>query len=438
MKAMPPKSLSFEGYKAFKQRQTIELGSLTLLFGYNNSGKSAAIRALPLLASSFKNGDRKQTYTNSWLDYSAQCIRGATFKDLSHANQPRMSFGLSWPDGCSIDFDLRQDGIEGEEITGLNIASKSLTEESIGKYEFQRHIAGLPSLINVFEDKKNRDFLVTLDGFNFGFKNSGDRDKLEILLNHLNDFSQGVYWLNSIRKHPPRNFDIGNGIEIGIESDGGNTAQTLWWLGENKKPSFDDVNEWLINACGRKIDISSAASSASADGRRKVRLETIANDREVTSLPIRIPILDSGEGIAQALPVITLCAQAARGELGKSPIIVIEQPELHLHPRATVDLANFIVESIAKNPDVRYVIETHSESFLLAIQGALVDKQLMPTQTSCYWVSVDPVDSSSNLKKVDIDSDGFISGAWPNGVFNETLDQARELIKKRVSRKGKE
>lgn len=84
--------------------------------------------------------------------------------------------------------------------------------------------------------------------------------------------------------------------------------------------------------------------------------------------------MDSGEGIAQALPVITLCAQAANNELGKFPIVVLEQPELHLHPDATVELAEFICRCAQKNKNARFIIETHSESFLLAIQKSLVSK----------------------------------------------------------------
>ncbi|MGR5558960.1 AAA family ATPase [Vibrio fortis] len=137
-------------------------------------------------------------------------------------------------------------------------------------------------------------------------------------------------------------------------------------------------------------------------------------------------MLDSGEGIAQALPVVVLCAMAANGELGATPIIAVEQPELHLHPQATVELANFLLICIEKNPNVRFVLETHSESFLKALQIAIVKGSLNSEEFSCYWVSHEL--SGSKANNVNFDSEGFITSSWPQGVFRETINQAKELV----------
>lgn len=55
--------ITLEGYKGFKQTTAVELSNITVLFGYNNSGKSALVRALPLLADSFKTKSQK-TYVD--------------------------------------------------------------------------------------------------------------------------------------------------------------------------------------------------------------------------------------------------------------------------------------------------------------------------------------------------------------------------------------
>src|SRR5450830_1383280 len=102
MSPHPVKSISFENYKAFKIKQKMNVKPMTLLFGYNNTGKSAAIRLLPLIANSFKP-NKPRAYIKSFLDYTANCVRGATFRDLAHANQNKMSFGIEWEGDLSID-----------------------------------------------------------------------------------------------------------------------------------------------------------------------------------------------------------------------------------------------------------------------------------------------------------------------------------------------
>jgi predicted ATPase len=424
-------SISFENYKAFKERQVLKLKPLTLLFGYNNTGKSAAVRLLPLLAKSFQP-NRPQTYLKSYLNYNAACVRGATFRDIAYGQQSKMQFSVAWEDNGSVELDLRQNGMEAEVLASLKVENG--TVEGAGRtYKFIQHISETGQRGEYeYEDVADKNFLVRLDGlkiFPMDKEKEGLFDPLHARMHH---FAQSVYWLNSIRVHPPREFAIGAGVEIGVKFDGRNTAETLWHLGEHQTQSFQEINEWLIEACGRKIDISTVFSNAEGNGRRTVRLETSpVTDDEAKRGRFRVAILDSGEGIAQALPVVTLCAQAANGELGDSPIIAIEQPELHLHPRATVAMANFLVKCIRKSKNVRFVIETHSENLLLALQTALVEKTLLVDEVACYWAQSDPLGEGSTLTEISFDEEGYVSEEWPEDVFSETVNQAKELLKKR-------
>jgi predicted ATPase len=232
--------------------------------------------------------------------------------------------------------------------------------------------------------------------------------------------------LNSTRAFPPREFEIGVGIPLGISPDGIGTAESIWYLSEANSPTFTDINDWLESISGRVISTDGAPISIK-NGKRTVRLETISASKNMpTSELSSVSVLDSGEGIAQVLPVITLCAQAANNELGDFPIIVLEQPELHLHPDATVALAEFICGCAQKNKNARFIIETHSESFLLSIQKALVSKKLSKEDFSCNWVSKES--SSSKISRVIFDDDGYIVENWPDDVFGEIFQQTRDLI----------
>jgi predicted ATPase len=425
-------NVSFENYRAFKVRQSIELKSITVLFGYNNSGKSAALRLFPLLASSFS--PRGKNYTDSHLDYTSPAIRGATFSDISYGGENRLSLGVEWSDGTRLACEIRQDGLMPEYFHSIDLCLPGANR--IERKYVQSASQTSPGFQG-YEAETDASKVVVGRNFKFQSQESDDADAFRELAAKQEQFSRSVHWLGSVRAHPPRKFEIGAGVEIGVKPNGEGTAQTLWYLAEQNHAAFKQINDWLGKTCGRKIDIGSNASSANENGRRTVKLETVSAELEsLHSGAIRVPIIDAGEGIAQALPVVTLCAQAAHGDLGDTPIIVIEQPELHLHPRSTVDLADFIVDCVKINSKVKYFIESHSESLLLALQTALVEGKVTPEDIGCYWVRPhEDVGNSINL--ISLDEDGFVSENWPEDVFSETLEQAKKLIHERKMKKAK-
>lgn len=411
-------NIGFKNFKAFKDYQSATLSPISLFFGYNNSGKSSILRAVKLLSDSFKSNDTNQ-YMESILDYTSQSIRGASHQELTHIKSSGIEFSLGWGEDTSLKFKVKQNGLDPEIIEEAIITLSGTT------YHF------IPSLK---EGESPEKFILKDPSQNVELTIKNLRlDCNEIYFGHINEhlemFSNSVYQLNSTRAYPPREFEIGVGVPLKISPDGSGTAESIWYLSEADSPSFKDINEWLKSISGRVINTNSAPISIN-NGKKTVRLETIpASANVLTSKLLSVSVLDSGEGIAQVLPVITLCAQAANHELGDFPIIILEQPELHLHPDATVALAEFICSCAQKNKDARFIIETHSESFLLAIQKALVSKKLSIVDFSCNWVSNDS--SSSKISKVIFDNDGYIVENWPDDVFGEIFQQTRDLIDER-------
>src|SRR5262245_32693289 len=86
--------VSVENYRSFVDATSIELRPLTLLFGYNSAGKSAALRVLPLVAAST---EPKQVAP---LALDTDAARGASFKDLlsRQSSSPTLRLGLTFAD----------------------------------------------------------------------------------------------------------------------------------------------------------------------------------------------------------------------------------------------------------------------------------------------------------------------------------------------------
>lgn len=420
-------NVTFTGYKAFKNAQNLEIKPLTILFGYNNSGKSAVVRLLPMLSASYSE-KKQETLIKSYLDYRAPCLRGALFKNIAYAAGDKMNFGLQWEDGEAVSFEVQQRGSDEEKIN--NIIFIEHHDKNLVSYEYIED-AYSEEKSSQYELKADKSKKVNLNGLNvFGIPlKSPVHPSLTL---KLKQFSESVFWLNSVRIPPPREFAINSGTSAAINFDGSGTAETIWRLSKANSPAFTYINQWLIDTCGRAIDTGLLSESSSTVG-TVCRLETIAVAKQDNIEPIRIPILDSGEGIAQALPVVTLCAQAACGELGKNPIVMLEQPELHLHPKAVVTLANFFVFCIKENRRASFVIETHSESLLIAMQTALASKTLSLTDLCTYWVSKDS-EQGSFLDKIELDDKGYILQNFPHDVFQEVYEQAKTLIEVRDRR----
>jgi len=81
---------------------------------------------------------------------------------------------------------------------------------------------------------------------------------------------------------------------------------------------------------------------------------------------LKVNLRDVGSGIAQCLPILVQSLLAEKGAT-----IIIEQPELHLHPEAQVALADFFIDQARAGK--RFLIETHSEHFLLRFQRRIAE-----------------------------------------------------------------
>ena len=134
-------------------------------------------------------------------------------------------------------------------------------------------------------------------------------------------------------------------------------------------------------------------------------------------------LAEEGMGIGQVLPIVVRCFKKVPDSL-----IVVEQPELHLHPAAHAAIARMIARTSRENQQ-KYVVETHSHNFLLGIQDAIVDKTIPFDASDVVIYFVDEDESGSYLSTITIDKDGNLSD-WPEGVFNESYELINDINRK--------
>ena len=158
----------------------------------------------------------------------------------------------------------------------------------------------------------------------------------------------------------------------------------------------------------------------------------------VGRLPVEselVNIADVGFGVSQVLPVLVALLAAKPDQL-----VYLEEPELHLHPRAQQALATVLVD--AANRGVRVVAETHSSILLLAVQTLVAEKKISPDKVMLHWFQQD-ARGATKVTSGEMDQLGAY-GDWPEdfgeveaAVDNRYLDAVESQVLPRKKRANK-
>jgi len=144
-----------------------------------------------------------------------------------------------------------------------------------------------------------------------------------------------------------------------------------------------------------------------------------------------VNITDVGFGISQFLPVLVQCFYAPPGS-----IIIIEQPEIHLHPSAQTWLADLFIEVIRSGENgasrgIQLIIESHSEHFLRRLQRRIAEKVVSRNEVAAYFCEPGP--RGSCLIPLDVDLFGNIRN-WPDKFFGDTMEDAVAMTDAQMKR----
>ncbi len=117
-----------------------------------------------------------------------------------------------------------------------------------------------------------------------------------------------------------------------------------------------------------------------------------------------VSIADVGFGLSQSLPVVAALVVAEPGQ-----VVYLEQPEMHLHPRAQRRLAHVLAD--AANRGVIVVAETHSALLLREVQTLVAEGKLSPDKVKLHWFQRQE-DGRTIVTPADLDEKGAY-GDWP-------------------------
>lgn len=370
--------ISFKNYKLFKEKQILELKPITILIGKNNSGKSAVLKLPTLIAGSFSSKSEEAIQTSN-LGIKI----GLTPSDLVYNKRTIQP----------LELDIESNDPKLEEIKlSILLPSKPKEKAEIFKWEYYENNS-------LKHEKKDKDKFR-------GFNNSNCK---------LKNFQINIDYIGAFRELPSDGYNYNNESHKRIGIKGENAYSILIQNSENGGEILENVSMWYQNNFEKwKIEVKDFATPTGTQYQIVLSNDSIQN----------INIVNTGQGINQALPLVVRSFMKDEEKV----LIIIEEPETHLHPAAHGSLAERFVDSYLKDENKRYFIETHSQNFVLRLRALVAQGKLDPEDLAIYYVDFNDETNESVLKRIAVDKEGEVDW-WPLNIFNESLKEVIEIRK---------
>jgi len=408
--------IAVQGFKSLYDECSIEIRPLTILAGANSSGKSSIMQPLLLmkqtLEAPYDPGALLLNGPNVKFTLAKQLLSCASRTSLN--NQFKIQIQINNNSFIENIFQVtREIGIELI-CTNFNFGNGLILEMPIdGK---TREILDQKNMrrehFKITPTKKSIHSMLpppSLAGINVG-RNRCFLEPIKTII-RITTFEvfkekiRQIVHVSGLRGNPERTYNA--------------TAISENFPGKFEHYVASIINNWQFTKSNRILDLENALNQLGITSRVEARkINDVQLELRVSRLPGRdsendmVSIADVGIGVSQVLPVLVTLLVAKPGQL-----IYIEQPELHLHPRAQVALANILADAAKR--DVRVVIETHSELLLLAVQSLVAERQLSPDLVKLHWFTRGD-DGITKVSSADLDEAGAF-GDFPEDFSDVSL-----------------
>ena len=422
-----------QGYKSLVDA-TLHVRPLTLLAGTNSSGKSSIMQPLLLI---------KQTMEANYNPAGALVLNGAHVQaetavelvskvNVNNYFSVRIEGNNMYP-GFPDDFVVNP-------YTYLEL--KYETEKSNFKLVLQKSIY---NNVNEFKLTVPDSWHVlnpnTLSGDELQGKARYSNGFLELDLINSSGKSQGqishsmtletaistFYHIPGLRTNPKRSY-FATAFQDQIKGTfdlyaAGTVSQ---WQEQQDTEKLAKLNDYL-----RRLGLTDSVT-AKVKNANEVELSVSRLPAGTKGKPRKadmVNIADVGIGVSQVLPILVALIAAQEGQL-----VYVEQPELHLHPRAQVAMAELLAE--AANRGVRVIVETHSSLLLLTVQTLVAEAKIKPEDVALHWFSRD-AKGATTVRHEQPDENGAY-GNWPEDFGDVEMTAQRAYLDAVTKRRPKQ
>ena len=466
------KTISLKNYKSFKDETTVEVKPLTLLCGVNSSGKSSIMKSLLMIKQSFQNRNPRGEVT-----YNDKYVNNGDFNSIAFSNSESVCI--------ANEFEIKSDSVNDRDtykelyriIFGKNIKSQDLKRipvytknpfvlffcieiknKKIIKYKITLNHSKLINKINVlFSFDRDNLYHITVKNLRI---NNYSMNGQSINCQSINTvcYFEGITVTNLYANNPPKDIDIqpvfsfitlllknvSTQYQYSIEHIAPlrNTPSRLYISdssyssvgisGENSIQLLNEISEETA------FNVLAPTDDSIITDYSRYRIEDVVNswleymnlgkyrikksDEEIIRFFIeKQSIADVGFGVSQILPIIV------EGCIMKQyQTLLLEQPEIHLHPKAQMKIADYLLSLALCKKNV--IVETHSDHVINRLVRRCLENPKLIDLISILFLSKDD-EGVTRIKPVHIDQHLGIDKA-PIDFFDQYATETDMIIQK--------
>ena len=420
--------LGLTNFKAWSgESVNCKLAPITLFLGANSTGKSSLIQSILMLKQTATSPDRS-THLNLGGDENDYVDLGGYDDVLSRgckATRFSISLEASSPEefnSSAIRF-FAEYGRNTKDVPYVNELRLSREDLAVRVKRTSGAAYSVLTTNNKLSQKRDhapersiflpRTTIRALDV---------DGREIEDISFAFHNILENISYLGPLRSKPKRHYTWNKNNPAMIGSNGEHAAAAILANVHNKKAKIEFVERisYWLNRMGvaERLEMKRLGTST---------LYSIVVEKDGVSANL----LDVGFGISQVLPVLTLAYFAEEGST-----IILEEPEIHLHPLAQAILAELFV-TVNKERNIQFIVETHSEHLFRRLQTQIAEKKLNAADYALYFVERAQADAV--LRKLDVDEFGRVMN-WPDKFFGDTVGELRrqtEIVVKSLSQSGR-
>ena len=361
-------TLEIQNFKCFQESTSFELSKINLLTGINGRGKSSLLQVLIILSqSAWKDPNLKHLIINGDL------MNLGNFDDIKNSSTPRgenIQFNFKLTSSNSKINEVRMEFAEKDEEPLLaGLTKLEITSIGAGKKPYK---------VEQFSELIKRVHFVSAD--RLGPVRYVDKNNLPEFL-HVG--SKGEHTINILANTIKNNQKVNSNLYLGNDAISV-IQQTMEWL------------SYILE--GAKIDIKGLERESSV-------LYMLLNNRNNSYgyKPVNV-----GFGYSYILPLIVTGLIAKKGD-----IIIVENPEAHLHPRAQSRISDFFAK--VATCGVQVFIESHSEHILNGLRVSALNPEIAINYNDLV---IHYFNESFKSEKLVMNEKGKILN-WPSGFFDQ-------------------
>lgn len=413
-------SLELKRFRSIKEAD-LNFRDINILIGRNNTGKSSVLYALDLLINNFgesfafdntesdlgtlpenvhKQENEGEVFLDIGLDFAQDKLDEISTLASRHFqhNIPEFTFlgttaTIPVPSNIAegnvnevnLDAELYGDG-------GAIVTLDATGDETMDWDDSQLDVAGFPPMVvsgtagetGVFDHIEDMFREFKSSRFFYIHPNRLQRDRIRMI------------------SETPRHRDVGDSGRYVTDVMAYNRDYVE--LEEHFNKSLDWINEFGFEEAKAKLEQGAEHS-----------LQLVDED-----LGVQTNILDIGSGTNQLVSLITQSFFAP-----SRSVLLVEEPEIHLHPRYQASLADFFIEAQSFG-EHQFFLETHSQHLLARLQLRIAEDIIDPAQIGLFFFEKD--EDGSKIHQIQIDQAGEVDGGIPE-FFEQDFDDVMERMK---------